>query len=437
MAPGEDDARRGMTSWLSEFVLSDNAGGVFYGWRLVVVAALIVIVGREMGGALTNAAWASRAVDHVGIGPPWNAVVIAVAAIGWLLSLFIAGRGVDRFGPRRMAQVGLPLVGLAVLSAALPISGIVQVAFAGIAALALIGAYVPAITTLNNWFRERLGLALALMLFAVALSKAVVGSVLPVLLAVSSWWMVTAVFGAAIVVVAFLLARLVRDRPEDWGEHPDGLAPAPDGSIPNYSWREAMRSGRFWMLMAAGACVAAAASTANVYAYFAISPGGATLEAIDKFGTYKEYASTAGILVGGLASYRLPVRYVLFAAALAQAVGIGLLLAGFGPVLLETAVLLGVASGMATAPAIAAIGVYFGRRSFGAILVTSFFIEHIAASGLLPAVGYISSFDPVLAMHIPIFVVAAVGSIVGAGLYWRLGPPRLSPSQQGEHPAVS
>lgn len=435
MVPGDSDAQRGVTGWLSEFVGSDNAGGVFYGWRLVLIGALIVIVGREMGGVLTAAAWASRAVDHVGIGPPWNAVVLAAAAIGWLLSLFIAGRGVDRFGPRRMAQAGLPLVGLVVLLAALPVPGIVQVAFAGIAALALIGAYVPVITSLNNWFRDRLGLALALMLFAVAIGKEVFDLVLAALLLVLDWQVVAVVSGAAIVVVSFLLARLMRNRPEDWGEHPDGLAPA--SSVPDYSWREAMRSGRFWRLMAAGACVAAAAATANVYAYFVISPGSATLEAIDKFGTYKEYASTVGILVGGLASYRFPVRYVLFASALAQAVGIALLLAGFGPVLLETAVLLGVASGMAAAPGIAAVGIYFGRRSFGTIIVTSFFIEHIASAGLLPAVGYINYFNPALAMHTPIFVVAAVGSIIGAGLYWRLGPPRLSPAQHAEEPAIS
>ena len=435
MTPGESDARHGVTSWLSEFVRSDNAGGVFYGWRLVVIGFLMILAGREVGAKLTAAAWTSRAFDDVGIDLPWNAVVIAVAAIGWLLSLFIAGRGVDRFGPRRMAQVVLPLVGLAVLLVALPVPGIVQVEFALIAALALIGAYVPAITALNNWFRDRLGLALALLLFAVAIGREVFDLALAGLLLVVNWPVVAVVSGVAIVVVAFLLGRLVRDRPEDWSEHPDGLAPA--GSVPDYSWREAMRSSRFWMLMAAGACVAAAAATANVYAYSVISEGSATLEAIDKFGAYKGYASTAGILVGGLASYRFPVRYALLASALAQGVGIGLLLAGFGPVLLETAVLLGVASGMAAAPGIAALGIYFGRRSFGAIIVTSFFIEHVAASGLLPAVGYINSFEPALVAHIPIFVAAAVLSVIGAGLYWRLGPPRLSPSQRGEKPAVS
>ena len=51
---------------------------------------------------------------------------LAGGVIGWLLSLYIAGRGVDRFGPRRMVQIGLPLAGLAVLLAAVPALGLSQ-----------------------------------------------------------------------------------------------------------------------------------------------------------------------------------------------------------------------------------------------------------------------------------------------------------------------
>ena len=437
MAPDENDAQRGMTSWLSEFVRSDNVGGVFYGWRLVVVSIVVLAVGRQLGYALTVTAWTNRWDEHIGFGPPWNAVAIAGGVIGWLLSLFIAGWGVDRFGPRRLVQIGLPLAGLLVVAAAVQAPGNLQVVLVLMQGLALIGAHLPALAVLNHWFRDRLALALALTLFGVAVSRVVLDWLLQILVNIADWQLVTLVVGALIVLAAFPLAWTIRDQPEDWGEHPDALRPAPAGSTPDSSWREAMRSGRFWMLMAAGACVATAAATANVYAYFAISPSGAPLEAIDKFGTYKEYASTAGILVGGLASCRFSVRHALFASALAQAVGIALLLAGFGPVLLETAVLLGLASGMATAPGIAAVGVYFGRRSFGAILVTTFFIEYLASAGLLPIAGYINDLDPALAAGIPIFAAAAVISVVGAVLYWKLGPPRLSPSQRGENPAVS
>lgn len=323
------------------------------------------------------------------------------------------------------------MVGLVVLLSALPVPGVVQATFTGIAALALIGAYVPAITALNNWFRDRLGLALALMLCAVAIGRMVFDLALAALLLLVDWRILTLALGAAIVVAALPLARLMRNRPEDSGEHPDGLAPVV--STPEYAWREAMRSSRFWTLMAAGCCVAVAATIANVYAVVVISESSATFEAVEKFGTYKEYASIAGILAGGLASYRFPVRYVLSASAVAQTLGMVLLLIGFGPALLEAEVLLGIASGMATAPGIAAVGVYFGRRSFGTIIVTMFLINQIVPSAVLAGAGYTSA----AAGYVAVFVATAIISLIGAGLYLALGRPRLSPSQQLENPAIN
>ena len=361
-----------MTERLSDFVRSDNTGRVFYGWQLAAIGLVVILLGRGLGAELSAAAWASRLSEDVGISPPWHLVAIAGSVIGWLLSLYVAGRGVDRFGPKRMVQIGLPSAGLAVLLAAVPTLGFSQVQFALMSALAMIGAYVPAITVLNHWFRSRLALALALVLFGAVVGGGVFDFALSALLLVVDWRILTLLCGAVIVVAAWPLVRLVRDRPEDWGEEPDGLAPAPAGIIPSYSWREAMRSGQFWTLMAAGSCVAGAATVANFYDWQVISQSSATFEAIDKFGTYQEYASPVGILAGGLASYRFPVRYVLAGIAIAQTVGIVILLTGYEPVLLESVLLVGVASGMAMAPGIAAVGIYFGRRSFGAITVTVF-----------------------------------------------------------------
>jgi len=416
-----------MTERLADFLRSDNTGGMFYGWRLVVIGLAVILLGRGLGAELSAAAWVSRLSEDVGIGPPWHLVVIAGSMIGWLLSLYIAGRGVDRFGPKRMVQIGLPLAGLAVLLAAVPTLGFSQAQFAMMSALAMIGAYVPAITVLNHWFRNRLALALALMLFGAVVGGVVFDFALAALLSVVDWRILALLCGAAIMAAAWPLVRLVRDRPEDWGERTDGLAPTPAANIPNYSWREAMRSGQFWTLIAAGSCVAVAATIANLYDWQIISQSSATLESIDKFGTYQEYASPVGILAGGLASYRFPVRYVLAGTAIVQTVGIVMLLTGYGPILLESVLLLGVASGMATAPGIAAVGIYFGRRSFGAITVTTFFIEHIKSTGLLAAAGYSTTFA---GGYVPMFLAAVVVSLVGAGLFWKLGHPQLSPSQR-------
>lgn len=113
------------------------------------------------------------------------------------------------------------------------------------------------------------------------------------------------------------------------------------------------------------------------------------------------------------------------------------LLPGFEPVLLQAAVLLSVASGMGTAPAIAAVGIYFGRRSFGMITVTISIIAWVASSATPPLAGYLGYIDAVAGVYTAFFIAAMIASLIGAGLYLMLGQPRMAPSQQIENPAIS
>lgn len=431
--PAGGDFQRGWGERLSECLRSQNSGEVFHGWRLVAIGVLIILVGREFGNGLTGTVWSATGFTGDGIGPPWNVLVIAGGVIGGLLSLWIAGMGVDRYGPRRMILIGLPLAGLIVLFAVVPVGLGFYPAMAGAAALATIAAYMPAITTLNNWFRNRLALALALTLFGSSIGATSVRYLFAALMLVMHWRLLTLAAGAVILVVALPLARAIRDRPEDSGEHPDGLVPSDTGARPDYAWREAVRSREFWTLTAAGACVGASHTVAAFYDWQIILQSGAAYEDIAGFGLFEKFASTAGILLGGLACCRFSVRFVLLAAAIVQTVAMFVLLTGFVPALLPAVVLFGLASGSGAAPGIAAVGIYFGRRSFGMITVTGMLIYYAASYTLLPAAGYVNAF---MGGYVPIFVAAAIVSLIGAGLYLALDQPRLSPSQQMGNPAI-
>ncbi len=61
-------------------------------------------------------------------------------------------------------------------------------------------------------------------------------------------------------------------------------------------------------------------------------------------------------------------------------------------------------------------------------------IDQVESSPFLPIVGYINDLTGAFA---PIFAAAAILSLIGAGLFWKLGQPRSAPSQLDEQPAVS
>ncbi len=92
-----------------------------------------------------------------------------------------------------MAQIGLPLVGLVALLAVIPAPSVLAAAIPGLGAFGLIGAYVPTVTMLNNRFRERLVLALALMLFGVGIAGVAVGPLMSLSLLVVDWQLLTVV----------------------------------------------------------------------------------------------------------------------------------------------------------------------------------------------------------------------------------------------------
>ena len=131
--PDGGDGRRGWGEWLSEFFCSDNTGGVFYGWRLVAIGFLVILIGREIATSVVTMPPDELLFDGFSIAAPF---VIAFGVISGLLSFWLAGWGADRLGPRRMAQIGLLLVGLVTLLVAAPIPGVLQAAFSVLTALA-------------------------------------------------------------------------------------------------------------------------------------------------------------------------------------------------------------------------------------------------------------------------------------------------------------
>jgi sugar phosphate permease len=127
-----------------------------------------------------------------------------------------------------------------------------------------LGTWLPMMTVLNNWFLRRRSTAMAVAMTGfsiggVLLVPALAWAIDPDALNRSGWRTTALGTGVVTAALAFPISRLVRNRPEDYGEHPDGqkLASAADSPCSSrhsatedsgYTWQEALRTRSFWLI---------------------------------------------------------------------------------------------------------------------------------------------------------------------------------------------
>ena len=198
---------------------------IFYGWWLTGVAAFVMVIGtvpifqgmtawfvvleREFGGnrAQLSLAFSLTRAEGTVMGP-------------------VAGYLVDKVGPRRMVLSGLPVMGIGFILFS-QVDNLWQ--FYGAFVLASMGAgfgtWLPMMTVLNHWFQKRRSMAMSLAMEGFAL-----GGVL--LMPALAWaidpdepdrlgWRLTAAgIGVVLIILAWPVSRLIRNRPEEYGPAP-------------------------------------------------------------------------------------------------------------------------------------------------------------------------------------------------------------------------
>jgi MFS family permease len=201
----------------------------FHGWATVVVLALLTAL--AVGSATTGLFFWLNEQDALYLDNPgvlWPGRLLAFLSqadrLGMLL-LPLGGWIVDRYGPRRVLLIAIPLFGFGgILVGAGPFAA----ALAGlltVGAIRGVGVRLPTATVVNHWFRRRRAIAIAVLQFAASVAGLTVSLVRdsvgrpPVI-----------VLGGLLLVIGFLIARAIRNRPEDSGQGEDFLAVRPGGS---------------------------------------------------------------------------------------------------------------------------------------------------------------------------------------------------------------
>lgn len=364
----------------------------FYGWRIL---GLAIITGGLTGPGQTIgvSVFVDQFISDLGMSRSEVSTAYLIGTLIAALGLPLIGRRVDRVGVRRAMTVigvafGVALVGMA------GVQGFVTLAI-GFVAIRLLGQgslMLVSTVAVTLWFEKRRGTVLGIFSTGTAIVMALVPVGLSLVIEGYGWrvaWLTSAVM---IWLVVVPIARFgMIDRPSDVGQVPDGpnpkkMKPSKEQTRLSATRTEALRTKRFWSLIAASATVGMLVTALNFHQISLLADAGLTAtEAAVMFLPQVIGAAAAGLLFGYL-SDRLTGRELI-----PMAMGlliISLVLAARltpGVAVVLYAVSLGAAGGAIRSVSATLLPRWFGVRHIGEIQGTASFID-VASTALGPVV---------------------------------------------------
>ncbi len=362
-------------------------GRVFYGWWIVLTAggvqwfsallwmssygAYVVLLQAEFewSKAALSGAFALTRIESGILGP----------LQGWL---------VDRFGPRPILSVGMALFGLGFVLFS-QVQDIVSfyLSFVLIALGASLGGYATLMVSLVNWFRRYRGTAVSWSQLGYSLGGLCV-PLLALALEAYGWRAVALASGVIIWVVGLPVVQLVRHRPEDYGQRPDGVATSAEAAAHaqdgvEFTARQAMATATFWFISLGHALALLIVSSVMVHLIPHLTEGqgfsliGAS-QVVLGLTLFQMVGQTAGGVIGDRFDKRLVCVWCMVAHTL------GMLLITYTTSMLGVVVfcaLHGLAWGIRGPLMVAMRADYFGTRAFGTIMGFSSLVVMFGMSG--------------------------------------------------------
>lgn len=226
---------------------------MFYGWWVVAAAFAVTFVG--FGSAYTFSAFVESLQRDFGASRGSVSLVFSLAGFLYFGLGVVSGPLADRWGSRRLAVVGMVLVGLGLAIASLS-RNLTQVYVAyGLGVGVGVGlSYVPVLGVVQRWFVKRRGFASGLAVSGIGVGTLVMPPLAAFLIEALGWRNAYLALGCLAAVVGVGMSLLIANDPRERGLGPDGdpvqagayLAKAQGFSVP-----DAIRSRRFIGLYAA------------------------------------------------------------------------------------------------------------------------------------------------------------------------------------------
>lgn len=200
---------------------------IFYGWWIVLACFLI---GFYVGSVVFFGFTAFFEPIREEFGWTYTQISIAASLRGLEMGLFapLIGYLADRFGPRKVSFCGVIAVGFGIIllsrtQALLPFYFsfiVIGMGAAGCAGVVLT-------TAVGNWFHKKVGLAIGVTISGFGLSGLFIPLIVR-LIEMYGWRTTLIILGVGMWALGVPLSLIIRDRPEQYGDIPDGEKAAKD-----------------------------------------------------------------------------------------------------------------------------------------------------------------------------------------------------------------
>jgi sugar phosphate permease len=404
---------------------------MFYGWWVVAACFALIMwaagtcfygisvffnpIREEFmwGAALTSVAFAIRGMESG----------VADFGVGFIL---------DRFGPRRVAQTGLLIMGIGWIALSLVNSLWLFYTAVAVIALGFSGCGgVVVMSTVSHWFVKKRGRAMG-MTMAGAGAGGLLVPVMAFSIDVGGWRTTAILLGVISWALAIPLSMLLKHKPEQYGYLPDGASQPQalkqstlmaQGNIEEPTRREfglmeAMKTRAFWLVALAYASIMVGLNglVPHFIPFLTSEDVGFSTQKAALLLTLMTISSISGRLGLGWLGDQVPKRYLLIAIFTIQTTAVIILAFSDGHLwqVLLFVLMFGPCHGGSVAMWPAINGDYFGRHALASIIGTNLGLASI--TGIISPIFTGALFDATGSYHL---------AITGLGLVMALSIPMI------------
>jgi MFS family permease len=377
-----------------------KARGSFYGWWMVAVGGFIMVI-TAVPVFQAIAVWSVALEAQFGWSRTQLGLALSFTRIEGSITGPIAGYLVDRMGTRFMVFTGLLILAVGFyMFAQVQNLWMFYLAYFIMSVGQGQAGWITVMTLLNHWFVRRRGMAMGLAMMGMGVGALILVPLIAWLIDPEAdrlgWRRTAEILAVVALVSAIVLPKVIRNKPEDVGDHPDGEPPTPvaageDGPDDELELTigQALRTQAFWTISFGHGFGSMVVLATMSHLGLLMRDLGYGLQMAGWIITIQTAVAIVFQFFGGWLGDRIPKNVALFIFTGIQ--GIGVVFLTLGPELINFyifAVLFGVGFGGRTPLTTAIRGEYFGRASFGKILGISTVPMNILLLIAAPMAGF-------------------------------------------------